>query len=108
MGRHAEPHPRHHNGASHTSAPAGKGENITARAEIADGVSYYARAYLIADGTTYYSQQITFSIGAKNYGTVTIKNNSDNTFTVSRDGTDGVQTVSYRTVNGSARGRHPL
>lgn len=92
------------NGASHTSAPAGKGENITARAEIADGVSYYARAYLIADGTTYYSQQITFSIGAKNYGTVTIKNNSDNTFTVSRDGTDGVQTVSYRTVNGSAVG----
>lgn len=44
------------------------------------------------------------SIGAKNYGTVTIKNNSDNTFTVSRDGTDGVQTVSYRTVNGSAVG----
>lgn len=92
------------NGASHTSAPAGKGENITARAEIADGVSYYARAYLIADGTTYYSQQITFSIGAKNYGTVTIKNNGGNTFTVSRDDTDGVQTVSYRTVNGSAVG----
>ena len=92
------------NGASHTSAPAGKGENITARAEIADGVSYYARAYLIADGTTYYSQQITFSIGAKNYGTVTIKNNGGNTFTISRDGTDGVQTVSYRTVNGSAVG----
>lgn len=81
-----------------------RGENITARAEIADGVSYYARAYLIADGTTYYSQQITFSIGAKNYGTVTIKNNGGNTFTVSRDGTDGVQTVSYRTVNGSAVG----
>ena len=38
------------------------------------------RAYLIADGSTYYSQQITFSIGAKNYGTVTIKNNGGNTF----------------------------
>ncbi len=92
------------NGKAVSKPTAGKGESITAEAEIVDGVTYYARAYLIAGGTTYYSGQVNFSINAKNYGTVSITNNGDNTFTVSRDGTDGEQRVYYRTVNGSAVG----
>lgn len=92
------------NGRSATPAPAETGGTIAAQAEIADGVTFYARAYLTADGMTYYSQQVSFSLDPRQYGTVTIRNNGDNTFTVSRDGTDGDQTVSYRTVNGSAVG----
>jgi uncharacterized repeat protein (TIGR02543 family) len=38
-----------------------------------------------------------------NYGRFTVANNGDNTFTISRTGgTDGAQTVFYRTQNGSA------
>lgn len=92
------------NGKSVSSPAVGEGGNITATAEIADGVNYYARAYVTIKNVTYYSQQVTFSVGAKNYGTVSIQNNGNNTFTVSRNGTDGAQTVYYRTVNGSAVG----
>jgi uncharacterized repeat protein (TIGR02543 family) len=92
------------NGKSVSSPTVGKGGTISAKAAIVDGVTYYARAYLTAGGTTYYSQQVSFGINAKNYGTLSIVNNNNNTFTISRDGTDGDQTVYYRTVNGSAVG----
>lgn len=93
------------NGSSASSPAAQAGERITATATVVDGVNYYARAYVVVDGVTYYSPQRSFSIGAKSYGTISIQNNGDNTFTVSREGgTDGKQTVSYRTVNGSAVG----
>ena len=92
------------NGNSVSSPAVGEGQNITADATVADGVNYYARAYVTIGGVTYYSQQVSFSINAKNYGTVSIRNNGNNTFTVSRTGADGEQTVYYRTVNGSAVG----
>jgi len=73
--------------------------------DIVDGVTYYARAYVKTSGGIYYSPQQSFSINGKSYGTFTIKNNNDNTFTVTRSGgTDGTQTVYFRTVNGSAIG----
>ncbi len=73
--------------------------------DIVDGVNYYCRAYAKAGGVTYYSEQTEFDIDAKSYGTFTIKNNNDNTFTITRTGGfDDDQTVWYRTVNGSAVG----
>ncbi len=84
-----------------------KGANLTVTAEqIVDGVTYYARAYVkTSDGNVYYSLQKSFSIGGKSYGTFTIKNNGNNTFTVTRTGgTDGAQMIYFRTVNGSAVG----
>lgn len=69
------------------------------------GVTYYARAYIVADGVTYYSEELSFGLGLPAYGTFTVANNGDNTFTVTRSGgTEGTQTVYYRTVNGSAVG----
>ncbi len=74
--------------------------------QIVDGITYYARAYVLtAGGTIYYSRQKDFSINGKSYGTFTIKNNNNNTFTVTRTGgVDGTQKVYFRTVNGSAVG----
>lgn len=93
------------NGSSASSPAAQAGESITATATVVDGVNYYARAYVVVDGVTYYSPQTSFSIGAKSYGTISIQNNGDNTFTMHREGgTDGAQRVYYRTVNGSAVG----
>lgn len=77
---------------------------------IVDGVTYYVRAYAkTKEGTVYYSEQVTFGINAKNFGTFSIQytstSGSKSTFTINRaGGTDGVQTVYYRTVNGSAIG----
>lgn len=74
-------------------------------ADIISGVHYYARAYAKANNTCYYSSNVAFNIGAKQYGAFTIKNNGNNTFTVTRtNGTEGTQKVYYRTVNGSAAG----
>lgn len=74
--------------------------------QLAYGVNYYARAYAIADdGTVIYGDQSSgFGMGSPNYGTFSVKNNSNNTFTITRNGSDGEQTVYYRTVNGSAIG----
>lgn len=73
--------------------------------ELAEGVTYYARAYAVAGGVTYYGPQATVGDNIPSYGVVTIQNNNDRTFTVSRSGgTDGDQTAYYRTVNGSAVG----
>ena len=72
------------------------------------GIAYYARAYAKAsDGTVIYgSQSVGFGLGAPRYGVFSVTNSgSSNTFTIQRtDGTDGKQTVYYRTVNGSAIG----
>ena len=72
------------------------------------GINYYARAYARAsDGTVIYGAQSKgFGLGAPSYGSFSVTNSgSSNTFTIQRtDGTDGKQTVYYRTVNGSAIG----
>jgi len=74
--------------------------------DIVDGVNYYARAYVKTDDdTVYYADQDSFSIHGKSYGTFSVTNNGDNTFTIHRTGgTDDAQTVYFRTVNGTAFG----
>ena len=74
---------------------------------LTEGITYYARAYAKAsDGTIIYgAQSAGFGLNAPNYGTFQVTNSGRNTFTISRTGgTDGAQTVYYRTVNGSAVG----
>ena len=74
---------------------------------LTEGITYYARAYAKAsDGTIIYgAQSAGFGLNAPNYGTFQVTNSGSNTFTISRTGgTDGEQTVYYRTVNGSAVG----
>ena len=83
---------------------AGGKISVTA-SNLQKGVTYYARAYITAGGVTYYSEEITVGLGLPAYGTFTVKNNGDNTFTIIRSGgTEGKQIVYYRTVNGSAVG----
>ena len=75
--------------------------------KLAYGVTYYARAYAKAsDGTVLYGEQSEgFGVGTPHYGTFSVTNNGNSTFTITRTGgTDGEQTVYYRTVNGSAIG----
>ena len=75
--------------------------------DLVYGVTYYARAYAkTADGTVFYGgQSLGFGVGNPSYGRFSVTNNGNNTFTITRtDGTDGAQTVYYRTVNGSAVG----
>ena len=74
---------------------------------LTEGITYYARVYAKAsDGTIIYgAQSAGFGLNAPNYGTFQVTNSGSNTFTISRTGgTDGEQTVYYRTVNGSAVG----
>ena len=74
---------------------------------LVEGLQYYARAYAKAsDGTVLYGDSSNyFGVAVPNFGTFSVKNNGNSTFTVSRTGgSDGVQTVYYRTVNGSAVG----
>lgn len=95
------------NGKATTTTIAGKaGDKISVTADnLQKGVKYYARAYITAGGVTYYSEEITIGLGLPAYGTFTIKNNGSNTFTVTRSGgSEGSQTVYFRTVNGSAVG----
>ena len=85
-------------GALNASVPKGS---------LVEGLQYYARAYAKAsDGTVLYGDSSNyFGVAVPKFGTFSVKNNGDNTFTVSRaGGSDGVQTVYYRTVNGSAVG----
>ena len=95
------------NGSAKTASvvnTAGGSLSVTV-SNLQKGVTYYARAYITAGSITYYSQEITIGIGTPSYGTFTIKNNGDNTFTVTRTGgSEEKQTVYYRTVNGSAVG----
>lgn len=95
------------NGKAATSpAVTSSGGKLTVTAgNLQKGVNYYARAYAVAGGVAYYSDEITIGIGIPAYGTFSIKNNGNNTFTVTRSGgSEGAQTVYYRTVNGSAVG----
>lgn len=74
---------------------------------LVEGLQYYARAYAKAsDGTVLYGDSSNyFGVAVPNFGTFSVKNNGNSTFTVSRTGgSDGTQTVYYRTVNGSAVG----
>lgn len=94
-----------------TTTPAVSAKNGKLTASVTNltaGIAYYARAYAKAsDGTVIYgSQSVGFGLGAPNYGVFSVTNSgSSNTFTIERtDGTDGKQTVYYRTVNGSAIG----
>lgn len=100
------------NGTAKTAAAVTEPDGViaVAAANLEKGVTYYARAYAIAGGSTYYSTQINFGIDAPDYGSFTISGpgsvSSSGTvkFTVSRTGNAGQQTVSYRTLNGSAVG----
>lgn len=92
-----------------------KGGTLSATATgLVSGVAYYARAYAkvtAANGSTsvVYSDARPFGFGIPSYGTFSVSgvSNSGSTtsFTITRSGgTDKQQTVSYRTVNGSAIG----
>ena len=94
------------NGKFTTSTPVTTpGNSISTSVELAQGVPYYVRAYAKVDGITYYGPQATIGDSIPEYGVFTITNSGGSTFTVHRtDGSDGVQTVYFRTVNGSAVG----
>ncbi len=67
-------------------------------------VTYYGRAYVkTAGGNVVYSNAVPFG-KTGNLGQFSVKNNGDNTFTVTLAGGVGEQMVFYRTVNGSAVG----
>lgn len=100
-----------YNGKAKTAQPVtvSNGRVSVTAQNLQKGVIYYARAYAVTgtggDSIVYYSDQITIGLGLPAYGSFTIKNNNNNTFTVTRSGgSEGVQTVYYRTVNGSAVG----
>ena len=76
-----------------------------AKSSLTEGLQYYARAYAKAsDGSVIYGMSSSaFGVGVPSYGTFSVSNNGNNTFTIKRTGgSDGAQTVYYRTVNGSA------
>ncbi|MDE7267988.1 MAG: hypothetical protein K2N89_11035, partial [Lachnospiraceae bacterium] len=88
-----------------------KGGTLSANATgLSSGVEYYARAYAkVTDAagkaSVVYSDARKFGFGIPNYGTFSVSAVSGSTFTITRTGgTDGKQTVYYRTVNGSAIG----
>lgn len=98
-----------------TSVITKKNGSLSATATgLVSGVEYYARAYAkvtASDGSTkvIYSEAKDFGFGIPSYGTFSMggisTNSKTTTFTIKRtDGTDGKQTVYYRTVNGSAIG----
>lgn len=93
-----------------TTTPAVSTKNGSLTASVTNltaGIAYYARAYAkTSDGTVIYGAQSTsFGLGAPSYGIFSVTHSGSNTFTIKRTGgTDGAQTVYYRTVNGSAIG----
>lgn len=104
------------NGSAKTSpAVTTKNGNLSATATgLIAGVEYYARAYAkvtASDGSekVIYSEAGKFGFGIPSYGTFSVSgvsnSGSSTTFTITRSGgSDGKQTVYYRTVNGSAIG----
>ena len=104
-----------HNGSAKTaSVITTKNGNLTAKATgLTSGVEYYARAYakVTSDGKekVYYSEAGKFGFGIPQYGTFSVSSvtgsNGKAIFTITRsNGTDKLQMVYYRTVNGSAVG----
>lgn len=94
-------------GSAKTASPVTKaGVNFSVKTtEIVEGMTYYARAYAKVGDVCYYSDAVPFDIGAKQCGVFTIASNGYGKFTVTRTGgTEGAQTVYYRTVNGTAVG----
>lgn len=98
-------------GTVKTSRPVnsenGKLTATVAKSALVAGLPYYARAYAkAADGTVLYGESsASFGVNAPKNGVISVQNNGGNTFTFTRTGgTDGRQTVYYRTVNGSAVG----
>ena len=88
-----------------------KGGKLTAtlsKKNLVGGLQYYARAYAKAsDGSVIYGDSCStpFGVAVPKYGTFNVKNNGNNSFTISRtNGSEGEQVVYYRTVNGSAVG----
>ena len=88
-----------------------KGGKLTAtlsKKNLVGGLQYYARAYAkSSDGSVIYGDSCStpFGVDVPKYGTFNVKNNGNNSFTISRtNGSEGEQTVYYRTVNGSAVG----
>ncbi len=102
------------NGKATTASPVteANGKISVAVNNIQKGVTYYGRAYVIADGIAYYSKEISFGTGVPDYGTfsiagpgnITVNSATQTGFTISRTGSEGAQTVYYRTLNGSAVG----
>ena len=104
-----------HNGSAKTaSVITAKNGNLGAKATgLIAGVEYYVRAYakVTADGKekVYYSEAGKFGFGIPQYGTFSVSSVSGSggkaTFIITRsNGTDKLQMVYYRTVNGSAVG----
>jgi len=104
-----------HNGSAKTaSVITAKNGNLNVKATgLNAGVEYYARAYakVMAAGKekVYYSEAGKFGFGIPQYGTFSVSSVSGSggraTFTITRsNGTDKLQMVYYRTVNGSAVG----
>ena len=104
-----------HNGSAKTaSVITAKNGNLNVKATgLNAGVEYYARAYakVTADGKekVYYSEAGKFGFGIPQYGTFSVSSvtgsNGKAIFTITRsNGTDKLQMVYYRTVNGSAVG----
>ena len=88
-----------------------KGGKLTAtlsKKNLVGGLQYYARAYAKAsDGSVIYGDSCStpFGVAVPKYGTFNVKNNGNNSFTISRtNGGEGEQVVYYRTINGSAVG----
>lgn len=94
-------------GSAKTASPVTKANvNFSVKTtEIVEGMTYYARAYAKVGSLCYYSDPVRFDIGAKQCGVFTIEHIRYNSFKVTRTGgTEGAQTVYYRTVNGTAVG----
>lgn len=94
------------NGQKTTAAPVTEqgGTISVSAADLAAGVSYYARAYAkTAGGSVTYSAPVPFG-STGDMGSFSVTNNRNNTFTVTLTGGKGEQMVYYRTVNGSAVG----
>lgn len=94
-------------GSAKTASPVTKANvNFSVKTtEIVEGMTYYARAYAKVGSLCYYSDPALFDIGAKQCGVFTIASVGYGRFKVTRTGgTEGAQTVYYRTVNGTAVG----
>ena len=94
------------NGSAKTASPVtvANQEISVAATGLTKTVKYYGRAYAkTAGGNVVYSNAVSFG-KTGNLGQFSVKNNGNNTFTVTLTDGVGEQMVFYRTVNGSAVG----